>query len=370
MPFEFSLPALNNLSRDQQNAVFKKLRTDDCVVVSGCPGSGKTTVVTFRMQLNQKGSIKYQYLVYAKLLRRFLVNQFDAAGLDSSKVNTIMKWYYRQSGGGFLLTNDFKEVKPGVKSKLGVISQRLNLKELMLDEGQDLPLELLSSFSNLAGSTFICADLAQDVFGRADEFGARYLDELKNKLISEQKKVYHIHLTKNFRNTRDIYAFANSCAPNINAAAVESFARSKGELPKVYLMNSSKEMLDQVVNSIRENPTMNIGVLASSKYNVNLVSKELESNGISHTKYISNDVPDEIRFQRVIVTTFHSCKGLEFDMVIMPFADSIKVADAAGLKRVYVGMTRAKERLRLITSSDILPSFIQTVNKELYDRVG
>jgi superfamily I DNA/RNA helicase len=366
MSFKFSLPPLNALSRDQQNAVFKKMARGDVAIISGCPGSGKTTVVVQRVLKNKENKVNQLYLVYAKLLCRFILNQLAENDSDVGGIYTIMKWYYANTHQ-FMYENDFKTMKPDVDERVRNLGNTLGFQELMLDEAQDLAFEVIPIFTQLADSTFICADQAQDVFGRTEET-VDLLDLLKLELSKRGKNVFHIHLTKNYRNTLSIYAFANACAPNINAANIKSFARSSGSLPVMMRCSDLETMNLRILKVIKENPAENVGIILTSIDKVNSVHRLLLANKVEHTTYHSNIRAPLTNIGQRVVTTFHSCKGLEFDIVIIPYLDSVTTDKPQNLKQLYVGMTRAKERLVLLTESDLLPSLIQRVDKKYYDQ--
>lgn len=54
----------------------------------------------------------------------------------------------------------------------------------------------------------------------------------------------------------------------------------------------------------------------------------------------------------VVVSTIHKAKGLEFDDVYMMIADNNRVKDDSLMRRLYVGMTRAKQRLFIHTNGN------------------
>jgi len=126
-----------------------------------------------------------------------------------------------------------------------------------------------------------------------------------------------------------------------------------------------KAMNALFLQKIKENPTYTIGVICSSVAKVKEVGKIMTENKIEFTMY-HNGVKDSEEIKEIIVTTYHSCKGLEFDLVIMPYVETFQTETEAQIKQLYVGMTRAKEKLFLLTSVDTLPLFLQAVNTNLY----
>lgn len=360
MPFVFNMPPLTALSRDQNNAILKPVKPGEIVVMSGCPGSGKTTVVVHRL-IKSKDS-NFLYMAYGKLLVRYLKNMIAGKDMDVGKLKTIHSWYWAQCRQ--FLTDDEGRPNINFKHHLDRARRNVNISELFVDEAQDLHIDIITGIAELAPKAFICADQAQDVFGRNAD-AINLVDLITNKFTANNKIVYNIHLATNYRNTKSNYEFAAACAPNINVANIESFARSTGEKPELYRNSDVQLMNVLLLQKIKENPSFSIGVICSSVSKVNEVGRLLTGNKIDFTLY-HNRINDSEDIKEIIVTTYHSCKGLEFDLVIMPYVESFQTETEAQIKQLYVGMTRAKEKLFLLTSVDVLPLFLQSVSPDLY----
>lgn len=360
MPFVFNMPPLTALSRDQNNAILKPIKAGEIVVMSGCPGSGKTTVVVHRIVKNK--ATDFLYLAYGKLLVRYLKNMMMNKDVNVEKLKTIHSWYWGQSRQ--FLTDDEGRPNNNFRNHLDRAKRRSTISELFMDEAQDLHIEIITEFAGLAPKVFICADQAQDVFGRNVD-AVNLVDLITNQFTAANKVVYNIHLATNYRNTKSNYEFAAACAPNINVANIESFARSEGDRPELYRCSDVQAMNALFLQKIKENPTYTIGVICSSVDKVREVSRIMTENKINFTMY-HHRVKDSEEIKEIIVTTYHSCKGLEFDLVIMPYVETFQTETEAQIKQLYVGMTRAKEKLFLLTSVDTLPLFLQAVNTNLY----
>ena len=90
-----SLPEFDLLSRQQQNAILMPLKRDNAVLVSGCPGSGKTTVVLHRLcYLRDTVKSEVLYLVYAKLLAQYIRDELQSPNI---KIETVHSWYFRNT---------------------------------------------------------------------------------------------------------------------------------------------------------------------------------------------------------------------------------------------------------------------------------
>jgi ATP-dependent exoDNAse (exonuclease V) beta subunit len=60
------------------------------------------------------------------------------------------------------------------------------------------------------------------------------------------------------------------------------------------------------------------------------------------------DIRFDAKQDTVRVMTFHSSKGLEFPLVVIPGADSLLSEDEEEARLMYVAMTRATERLVVV----------------------
>ena len=71
----------------------------------------------------------------------------------------------------------------------------------------------------------------------------------------------------------------------------------------------------------------------------------------------------EGNLKNIVITTFHSSKGLEFDIVIMP---SFERATADKNHLYYVGCTRAKDNLFILATQ--MPAILSKFDKDSYER--
>ena len=62
-------------------------------------------------------------------------------------------------------------------------------------------------------------------------------------------------------------------------------------------------------------------------------------------------------------------KGLEFDVVILVGVEHYDLSNELHVNRLYVGITRARQKLNLITVGGGLPSKFKTVYKEYQELV-
>lgn len=353
-----SLPEFDLLSRQQQNAILMPLKRDNAVLVSGCPGSGKTTVVLHRLcYLRDTVQSEVLYLVYAKLLAQYIRDELQSPNI---KIETVHSWYFRNTRR-YLCENDYSTPRRDVPNQIARLKRQLGIKEYYLDEAQDLSVDLVGNLLGLSDSVFVCADSAQDVFGNV-ELDVDLLDALSTKIEESNKTLNLVHLDVNYRNTKFIYEFANSCFPNINAAAIRSFAREEGSPVQIMHNKNREEMYDKLIRLCQNWSSSSIGILTATVSSVNAIHYRLEVEGLPSVKY-HNKVKIVPKVGNLTVTTFKSSKGLEFDMVIVPNADLLPVNEVSQLKEIYVALTRSKEGLFILTQNGILPNWCQTAKE-------
>ena len=170
MPYQFSLPSINDLSRDQRIALLANM--EEVFIISGCPGSGKTTVALLRAR-NKGADPKSHYTVWANLLYGYLLNIAPLLKVSEGHFSTFYSWFYWNYGrpNGVQGFNQEGPNIEGIKRCLNNAS--IKYDEFQLDEGQDLPLEIRCGLAGITKKLVICMDPAQDVQG----VGRAYEDE-------------------------------------------------------------------------------------------------------------------------------------------------------------------------------------------------
>jgi superfamily I DNA/RNA helicase len=168
-------------------------------------------------------------------------------------------------------------------------------------------------------------------------------------------------LTQNFRNTREIFAFARQFVPrNPRPQRVDLADLPSGEYPVMYGGLQSDEQINSLIEIITLNQSSaNIGVLVHFPNHVDTIRNALRSRAITHSYYYNRMNEEdkhatENNLQTPLITTFDSCKGLEFDIVIMPLFESADWSLAnqkTTPNHYYVAATRARKQLFLFYDS-------------------
>ena len=244
-------------------------------------------------------------------------------------------------------------------------------RHIVIDEGQDFSPEMIRSLSSAIpknGSLTFFGDVAQQIYGQRISWRTAGLNI---------QKVWDFK--ENYRNTKEIaqLGLAISKMPYFTGVPdmVEPTSpRAAGELPTVIQCKSKKEEIELVIKLVTTNSTLqSVAILFKNREQEEVIRGKIPHDSIRlHRDMTTWQVGPGIRYG-----TYHAAKGLEFDMVILPFLSNDNLPDAnqvaafgrdEALTRngrfLYVAVTRAKTRLVITYSgnrTELLPH-----NPELY----
>jgi DNA helicase IV len=353
--FQFRLPALRQLTRDQRRA----LSSVQPIIVTGVPGSGKTVVSIYRLL---QTSPKPELFTYTRMLRASIKsNTFQQNTVAANNVHSVYKWFWDEC-------KVFLSEKINDENILYQVlnSNNISFGEVIFDEGQDLPLSFYKAIKKISTQISIGADEAQQLYPDKSNITE---SDLKNLLSNNI--VYE--LTENFRNSYETFRFARQFVPeNPRAFDTNILERLKVnkqsyELPYIYQRTFQVE-INQVIASIIENyGDETIAILLDGQKRVDYYANIIKGLGVEYSKYHSRlSRPEkqntENNLKNILITTYKSAKGLEFDNVIMP---DFEEAEETNRKSYYVGATRARLRLFIIYTQ--MPHILNNFDKSTYE---
>jgi len=431
--FIFNLPSEDDIRNSTNGGVMLRVINNDFekryTLITGCPGSGKTTVSIFRFIRLLNSNKDVWLITYQQMLKVSIQNLLTNRNLPNNRVNTIHKWFPKKTRkllgydaeetnlsihlntgtNEYILSSSTRQwkfkkeaIEVGIESNLVKTDYTTHLKmadgvniikdwgenkfyrklssseitallpnqgnaEMIIDEGQDLEERIYQSFPQVFGRLTIGADDDQQMYNgnSASE------NEIMGYL---EPDVNHFILQFNYRNTYQIYNFARFFIPNSlkanNSETMEALNiyNNDGDLPQVLGFEEKGKLLDRLKRIIEDNRVgFNIGILVSKIVNVDsyhqkIVDMDFECSKY-HSKMPNTDILNvEQDLKNILVTTFISAKGMEFDIVIMPEFD-----DMHSKKQIYVGCTRAKSRLVLMYTGQSLPTMLSGFPKDSYD---
>lgn len=335
--FKFRLPPIGDLTLSQRLAYTPR----DSILITGGPGSGKTVVSIFRYLRQIGEGQRPMFFTFNRTLmasiRGTLRQRADVLLPDLDKettenlvmetVSSISEWYWnlfravlKEEDTDSLQYNfnKFVEKRGGMK-----------FPGLFIDEAQDIEPKIIGS-AYLIGQIVSCgADRAQDLQGHYIEPA----DEMIFKLLNDHDVTRRQGLSRNFRNTREIFKFARQFVPeDIAVQEINLIELDDGDKPEIYQLDRDQQFA-LILRIVEDNPNSNIGILVHTGPQINLLKHFFESNNYrcdgraaqnKSFSYYKHRMPDddklymETRLQTPFILTFDSCKGLEFDIVIMP----------------------------------------------------
>jgi DNA helicase IV len=205
---------------------------------------------------------------------------------------------------------------------------------VLVDEAQDVsPMQwrMLGRRGGQASWTIV-GDAAQSAWPDLDEARRAQQETLRGKQIRR------FHLTTNYRNSAEIFEFAASVVRrSVPDADLPAAVRRTGSVPEHRFVNNA-DFVDSAraaVAELRETVEGTVGVITSTARRAE-VAKWLASVGGA---------------DRVQVVDGMHAKGMEYDGVLVVGPDEIAAESPAGVRVLYVALTRATHRLITLAAS-------------------
>ena len=362
---KFELPGIQDLSKEQEAARARSKEGQHLIV--GGPGTGKSVLALIRARRHLRERDDYLFLVFNHLLNRASGQLF---GSDFSG-RTWMGWFLEkfeevtgkpaprleQSG------SRFREIDwPGVDEIIQALPESTERQRtyLVIDEGQDMPREFYNSLVDLGFERFfVVADQNQQI---TEANSSR--KDIQDCLAIDTNDV--VELRQNYRNHYQVARLARefhtgdpaSPPPDLPVAA-------PGIVPVLY--HYDEDNLESVARGILRladrDPRELIGVIAPTnsvreRYLLALRSAPVSlDNPRSAIETYHGEQRTEIAFDEggILVINAQSCKGLEFDTVVLADIDEhfIRRRDPDVAKRLfYVMVARARERVFMFMKRD------------------
>jgi len=269
---------------------------------------------------------------------------------------------------------DWDDLASAVLEQFRLDSSERYYRHVVIDEGQDFSPEMIRSLVEAvphAGSITFFGDVAQQIYGHRmswREAGLQVADVWK--------------FCDNYRNTKQIarLGLAISNMPHFidPTDIVEPVApAADGALPTLVSCRSTAAELDLAVSQANSvSKTLSVAILLRDRHDEWLIQQRLPKASIRlHRDMNMWQSGPGIRYG-----TYHAAKGLEFDMVIMPFCSADRLPDpgdvtALGIedasirdgRLVYVGVTRARSWLILTYTGE--PTTLLPPDARLYQRI-
>ncbi|MEE4379592.1 MAG: ATP-binding domain-containing protein [Candidatus Competibacteraceae bacterium] len=370
----FSLPGIHDLNKDQDEALALPVEGQHLIV--GGPGTGKSVVALLRARRLAQNDKTYRTLVYNHLLDHSNRHLFGSEQTFSAQ--TWDSWFrniYRHFFGSVPTLEpdyprgyrpiDWEAVEQQVQSLDNIENQ--SDKFLVIDEGQDMPPAFYKTLRKLAFRNFyVAADQNQQI--HPDKCSSR--QDIQKAL--RIKRTGTLELKTNYRNTRPVALLAQHFYPADPASPRPDLpsANAAAAVPELWTYGSANtptlaQMADRILQLSDRNPRKLIGIIAPD----NKVRTKFNDVLLRANPKLDNDKPPIQTFVSgqqelpnfgqggLMIINAQSCKGLEFDTVILADIDQHQPkCDPYGLKaRFYVMVARAREQVMLLRTGNICP---------------
>lgn len=270
---------------------------------------------------------------------------------------------------------DWDDVAISVRKEFEGDTSLRRYKHIIIDEGQDFSPEMIRSLAAAIpadGSLSFFGDVAQQIYGQRMSWRSAGLNIPQEWYFKE-----------NYRNTKQIaqLGLAISRMPFFREIPdlVESTSpRANGVLPTLVNCTDKVQQIKTTLRHAKEaGKTLRVAILVKDRAQEEIFSSVLGANAkrLHRDLHVWNDVPG------IYHGTYHAAKGLEFDVVILPFLDADNLPDPDyiashenedGLthegRLLYVAVTRAKTELILLYTNEL--TSLLPVNESLYQRIN
>jgi hypothetical protein len=363
-------------------------------MIHGVAGSGKTMLLGYRAQVlaqvlarpilvlcfNAALAARLEHMIAERgLAEKVNVRSFHGWCMDELKLYRVPQ---PEPGEGYFE----RMVEAVIRAVERGQVPRAQYGAVLIDEGHDFEPEWLKLVAQMVdpetNSLLVLYDDAQSINRSKARLGFSFAE------LGIQARGRTTIMKLNYRNTAEVMAVACDFArellspkeaeeDGIPLLAPESAGR-RGPMPELAGFPDFQKELDFVVERARAfhaegRAWKEMAVLYRAHFQGARIADELKRAGIAFDWFGPDRSTRRYRpgEDSVKLMTFHSSKGLEFPVVIVPCLESMPYArdDVAGeAKLLYVAMTRAMERLVLTHHADSL--FVGRVKEALARAAG
>ena len=325
-----------SMDDDQLDLIERTL--DKSMLVAGCAGSGKSVIAMHKAeQIAQQGE-DVVLIAYTKSLTGFM---------NVGKPIGPYRFYYH-----------YQWVKQG----------KPQADYIIVDEIQDFTQEEIQDFIQAAKKYYMFfGDTAQSIY---KQYGKQTLT------IEEIAKLTGLNVLKlynNYRLPRSVAKITQDyVGVNVDPYKEKVYQNKEKSLPYIIYKNSIEEQVDAIKTIVGNNAGKSIGILLPSNELALNVSDELRKKNVGCELKYSTDMKIDTRYVDTLdfatimpkILTYHSAKGLQFDIVILPMYNG--ASDNESRKALYVAMTRTMHKLYVFYSTPKLAYPLSDVPTWLY----
>lgn len=365
------LPSYEDLSEEQDEIY--NLPLDGNYLVSGPPGTGKSVMALYRAQALTIDEREPWILMFNNVLKQYTVRHAVGLGV-ADNVETFHRWI-RQ-----FWRSTYKTRTPMVGSDdwaydwqaialqfMGAPPERGTLRDLIVDEGQDMPVGFYRIVNWVCGNITVFADENQQL---RDENTT--LKEIATNIGVQPEE--HLTLRRNYRNSREIARLAAHFYSGTPTGTPDLPQRSWNPGPTLQSHPSLNDFVETVVRYAKNHANRRIGIAAPTQRLQKRLLNRLDARGVPAETYIWNDEEHrtlDFAVPNVKIVNYMSLKGLQFDTLFVPELQLVTgdVTSATVRMRFYVVFSRARNELHLSYIGDTEPALVKDIPTDLLTRL-
>ncbi len=291
--------------------------------------------------------IHYKYEVSGK--ERTELHKTIRKMFPSTNLRMLYKGFYEWLGKPEYLktkkgsTFEYNDVYPllYLKMKLEGLKPYTQVKHLLVDEMQDYSAVQYKVLSAL----FPCKKtILGDINQSVNPFSSSNMDTIKEVFPEATSMV----MNKSYRSTWEITRFTSRITDNV---AIEPMERH-GEPPVVKGCTSQANetaYIRSLMEAFQQSDKNSLGIICKTQKQADKLHEMLKDS-------FSTDLLQATSASfgsGIVITTAHLAKGLEFDQVIVPFANAANYKAVQDRQMLYVACTRAMHRLYVTYTGEI-----------------
>lgn len=364
----------DDLKEEQKRAV-DSIPIDESYLIVGSPGSGKTNVLLLRSKYLRSRKInRIRFVTFTSTLRDFVKHGGAQYKINPEEVVTAAHLFQelladngetisKIDGESFIeFRNRLAEASASLLDRSPELEDSFDV--LLIDEIQDYTVAEIRAMNRLSAV----------VIGAGDE-NQRIYKEVGALVAFEGLVARKVELPRHFRNGKKICLVADAIfagktnQPNTYALANYDESRMPSSVKKEICTDFSKQVemiIEEIQVQLRAYPGELIGVLFPTNDEVNEFCLKAKSTAeLAKALYRVKDEEGVWSGEtRIIASTIHSAKGLEFRAVHIGGCESLLRSGRENQKRLaFTAVTRAKTSLCFYWTGSVPPYLTDAIQR-------
>jgi len=348
----------DKLDEKQLHFIDEDIKKDNRIWIQGFAGSGKSVLLLHSVANVRKKekNIKICIIVFTQSLKQLFI-----AGMYELNIKNVTIMTYHQ----------FKK-------------ETNNFDYIFSDEIQDLTPSILTKMTERSKKLIIAGDTNQSIYQSDPQTNERVVEINRIEKITKSKVCF---LDTNYRLTKSVVKSVQKFIPSMGILLFSKIDKTKKNItPNLIKASNRKEEVEYILKKAKDSfseDENSLIILPTHNEILKFLNIALELEGVKPWDVVYNrwNKPDyyqlhiylkknhiDIEYicngygnlhengnKKIIIMTYHSSKGLDFDNVFLPFLDNHIYNEYLTEILFMVGMTRTKKQLTLTYINNLHP---------------